>query len=109
MQRVRCMLPLLSPTSLPTSSHPVCTSCSCPAEVLRSQPYNEKCDVYSYGVILWELMTDEEPWHDKNAMQVVGAVGWNNQRLPIPDEAPAAVRDLIDACFGEPGGRPSFG
>jgi hypothetical protein len=46
MQRVRCMLPLLSPTSLPTSSHPVCTSCSCPAEVLRSQPYNEKCDVY---------------------------------------------------------------
>lgn len=28
-----------------------CRSCrACPpAEVLRSQPYNEKCDVYSYG------------------------------------------------------------
>lgn len=30
--------------------HPPCT-----AEVLRSQPYNEKCDIYSYGVILWEV------------------------------------------------------
>jgi serine/threonine protein kinase len=39
-------------------------------EVLRSQPYNEKCDVYSYGVILWELFQNEEPWHDKSAMQV---------------------------------------
>lgn len=39
-------------------------------EVLRSQSYNEKSDVYSMGVILWELLTSEEPWGDKTAMQV---------------------------------------
>ncbi len=39
-------------------------------EVLRSQAYNEKSDVYSFGVILWELCTGQEPWPDKNAMQV---------------------------------------
>ena len=39
-------------------------------EVLRSQAYNEKSDVYSFGVILWELCTGQEPWQDKNAMQV---------------------------------------
>ena len=39
-------------------------------EVLRSQSYNEKSDVYSMGVILWELVTNEEPWGDKTAMQV---------------------------------------
>ena len=39
-------------------------------EVLRSQAYNEKSDVYSFGVILWELCTGQEPWHEKNAMQV---------------------------------------
>ncbi len=39
-------------------------------EVLRSQSYNEKSDVYSFGVILWELCTGQEPWSDKNAMQV---------------------------------------
>jgi len=40
-------------------------------EVLRSQAYNEKSDVYSFGVILWELCTGQEPWQDKNAMQVI--------------------------------------
>jgi serine/threonine protein kinase len=39
-------------------------------EVLRSQSYNEKSDVYSYGVILWELVTNEEPWADLSPMQV---------------------------------------
>lgn len=77
-------------------------------EVLRSQPYNEKCDVYSYGVILWELFQNEEPWHDKSAMQVVGAVGWSNERLTVPPDARPAMRALIEACFGEPLGRPSF-
>ena len=57
----------------------------------------------------WELLTKEEPWGDKSAMQVVGAVGWSEQRLPIPDAAPPALADLITACFGEPAGRPSFG
>ena len=34
------------------------------------QSYNEKSDVYSFGVILWELFMHQEPWQDKNAMQV---------------------------------------
>ena len=34
------------------------------------QSYNEKSDVYSFGVILWELFMGQEPWQDKNAMQV---------------------------------------
>ena len=34
-------------------------------EVLRSQSYNEKSDVYSMGVILWEFWSNEEPWGDK--------------------------------------------
>ena len=45
-------------------------------EVLRSQNYNEKSDVYSMGVILWELVTNEEPWGDKTAMQVRSYFVW---------------------------------
>lgn len=40
--------------------------------------------------------------------QVVGAVGWNQERLPIPCDIPQGMQDLIAACFGEPQGRPSF-
>lgn len=53
-------------------------------------------------------MANEEPWADKNAMQVVGAVGWNDDRLPIPEDISPAMADLIAACFGDPSGRPSF-
>lgn len=39
-------------------------------EVLRNEPSNEKCDVYSFGVIMYELVTGQEPWIDLNPMQV---------------------------------------
>lgn len=31
-------------------------------EVIRSEPYDEKCDVYSFAVILNELLTGEYPY-----------------------------------------------
>jgi serine/threonine protein kinase len=39
-------------------------------EILRNEPSDEKCDVYSYGVVLYELVTGLEPWHSLNPMQV---------------------------------------
>jgi serine/threonine protein kinase len=39
-------------------------------EVLRNEPSNEKSDVYSYGVILWEIATQKIPWDNLNTMQV---------------------------------------
>ncbi|GKC52022.1 serine/threonine-protein kinase EDR1-like protein isoform X1 [Tanacetum coccineum] len=39
----------------------------------------ESCDVYSYGVVLWELCTMQEPLHGMNAMQVVGALGFQHR------------------------------
>uniref|UniRef100_A0A453GAA2 Serine/threonine-protein kinase CTR1 n=2 Tax=Aegilops tauschii subsp. strangulata TaxID=200361 RepID=A0A453GAA2_AEGTS len=39
-------------------------------EVLRSEPSNEKSDVFSYGVVLWELITQKIPWDTHNTMQV---------------------------------------
>lgn len=40
-------------------------------EVLRDEPSNEKSDVYSFAVILWELMTLQQPWCNLNPAQVV--------------------------------------
>ncbi|XP_031090520.1 probable serine/threonine-protein kinase SIS8 isoform X3 [Ipomoea triloba] len=78
-------------------------------EVLRNEPSDEKCDVYSYGVILWELCTLQQPWGGMNPMQVVGAVGFQHRRLDIPDDMDPAIADIIRKCWQtDPRLRPSF-
>ncbi|RDY08419.1 Serine/threonine-protein kinase EDR1, partial [Mucuna pruriens] len=78
-------------------------------EVLRNEPSNEKCDVYSFGVILWELATLRLPWSGMNPMQVVGAVGFQNRRLDIPKEVDPIVARIIWECWlQDPNLRPSF-
>ncbi|KAK6912811.1 Serine-threonine/tyrosine-protein kinase, catalytic domain [Dillenia turbinata] len=78
-------------------------------EVLRNEPANEKCDVYSFGVILWELTTLRMPWKGMNPMQVVGAVGFQNRRLEIPDDVDPTVANIISDCWQtDPQLRPTF-
>ncbi|XP_038991519.1 serine/threonine-protein kinase EDR1-like [Hibiscus syriacus] len=78
-------------------------------EVVRNEPANEKCDVYSFGVILWELVTLRVPWKGLNPMQVVGAVGFQNRRLEIPEDIDPIVAHIIRECWQtEPHLRPSF-
>ncbi|TVU28493.1 hypothetical protein EJB05_20012 [Eragrostis curvula] len=78
-------------------------------EVLRNEPSDEKCDVFSYGVVLWELCTLLQPWEGMNAMQVVGAVGFQNRRLDIPDNIDPVIAEIIMKCWQtDPKLRPSF-
>ncbi|CAI9102465.1 OLC1v1000744C1 [Oldenlandia corymbosa var. corymbosa] len=78
-------------------------------EVLRNEPSNEKCDVYSFGIILWELATLRLPWSGMNPMQVVGAVGFQNRRPEIPKEVDPLVARIIWECWQtDPNLRPSF-
>jgi len=78
-------------------------------EVLRNEPSSEKADVYSFGVVLWELATMKQPWTGLNALQVVGAVGYQSLRLPIPAGVHPAVAALIQACWhNDPIRRPTF-
>lgn len=85
------------------------------AEGCASTPINTcdvkctRCDVYSFGVILWELATLKLPWSGMNPMQVVGAVGFQNRRLDIPKEVDPLVARIIWECWQQdPNSRPSF-
>ncbi|CAL9180556.1 unnamed protein product [Musa hybrid cultivar] len=78
-------------------------------EVLRNEPSNEKCDVFSFGVIMWELCTLQQPWEGMNPMQVVGAVGFQDRRLDIPDDMDPVIAGIIKKCWHiDPKIRPSF-
>jgi serine/threonine protein kinase/GTPase SAR1 family protein len=78
-------------------------------EVMRRQPYNEKADVYSYGVILFEIALQMHFMDDiKFDYQKEDAVK-AGKRPPIPSDVDPILASLIQFCWAqEPNQRPSF-
>lgn len=80
-------------------------------ELLRQDPFNEKSDVFSFGVILWELVMCEKPWRDDHPMQIVFKVGSRGEKLatPPPEACEPELREMIVECFADdPKRRPEF-
>ncbi|QDZ22108.1 serine/threonine-protein kinase [Chloropicon primus] len=79
-------------------------------EIMQGRNVDEKCDVYSFGIILWECLTGQKPWADKLLpMQVVVAVGVEGDRLPLPSGCPISLKRLIRDCWRhDPRLRPTF-
>ncbi|CAA0817768.1 Mitogen activated protein kinase kinase kinase-related [Striga hermonthica] len=74
-------------------------------ELIRNEPFTEKCDIFSLGVIMWELCTLNRPWEGvPSVQQVVFNVGNDGQRLEIPE---GPLGKLIADCWAEPEERPS--
>jgi serine/threonine-protein kinase CTR1 len=80
-------------------------------ELLRQDPFDEQSDVFSFGVILWELVMCEKPWKEDHPMQIVYKVGSRDQTLPTPppEVCIPEIREMIVSCFAsDPKRRPQF-
>lgn len=79
-------------------------------EVIQCLPVSESCDVWSYGVVLWELLTHEIPFKGIEGFQVAWAVVEKEERLTIPKCCPYRFAVLMEECWKtDPKERPSFG
>jgi len=51
--------------------------------------------VFSYGVVLWELLTGETPYKGIDALGVAYGVAVNKLTLPIPSTCPSLFSKLM--------------
>lgn len=70
---------------------------------------SEKVDVFSFGIVMWELLTGEEPYADLHYGAIIGGIVSNTLRPPVPDNCDPEWRSLMERCWSaEPPERPIF-
>ncbi|KAK9825364.1 hypothetical protein WJX81_004084 [Elliptochloris bilobata] len=88
---------IMDTSHMSTGMAPCGTFAYAAPELLMGRRCDEKVDIYSFGVVLWELVCRERPLR-------------GHLRAPhVPGECPASVRALVDACIeaDAPAQRPS--
>ncbi|XP_076916057.1 uncharacterized protein LOC143575623 [Bidens hawaiensis] len=90
---VRGTLPWMAPELLSGKNHMV----------------TEKIDVYSFGMVMWELLTGDEPYTNMHCANVIGGIVNNMLRPTIPTWCDPEWKSLMQSCWSaDPQDRPSF-
>jgi len=79
-----------------------------PPEVFKSQKVSESADVYSFAMVLWELITRQDPWNGVAPWEIPDLV-MSGKRPEIPVSCSPDFAMLIKNCWHQdPSKRPSF-
>ncbi|CAD6335207.1 unnamed protein product [Miscanthus lutarioriparius] len=90
---VRGTLPWMAPELLNGSSNKV----------------SEKVDVFSFGIVMWEILTGEEPYANMHYGAIIGGIVNNTLRPPVPGSCDPEWRRLMEQCWApDPVQRPAF-
>lgn len=78
-------------------------------EVARCEPYNLTADVYSFGLLLWQVCSLMLPYDGMNRRDHAELVVHGNERPEIDSSWSTPLRILIKRAWeSDPGGRPSM-
>jgi len=74
---------------------------------MQAGKYTNKADVYSLGVIIWELMTGEEPWSDAVSIQAIERAVLSGRHLSTEGLPPGISSLLLQMWDKHPSDRPT--
>jgi len=78
-------------------------------EVADALPYNHKVDVYSFGIILWELIAGKKPFYGLNREMFYERVVHDGERPPMNKKWPIDFTTLLRDCWSaNMENRPTF-
>lgn len=74
-------------------------------ELFKGEPVTTKADMYSLGITLWQLITQEQPYESQNAFIIAYAVVSRQLRPTLPEHCPE--KTLLEHLWhAEPTKRP---
>lgn len=78
-------------------------------EVVLNRAYNQSVDVYSFGILLWQLVSGKLPFREMSKKQYFDDVVMQNKRCKLTSAFSPALRDLLESCWhADYTQRPSF-
>ena len=79
-------------------------------EILRGEHYQEANDIYSFGMVLYELFTEQIPFREHTYKEIVLRVGYSdNLKLKIERNFDAMLMGLMFRCLSRNrSDRPTF-
>ncbi|KAL0365710.1 UNVERIFIED_CONTAM: Serine/threonine-protein kinase STY46 [Sesamum angustifolium] len=78
-------------------------------EVIEHKPYDHKADIFSFGVVLWELLTGKIPYEYLTPLQAAVGVVQKGLRPTIPKHTHPKLAELLERCWQQdPALRPDF-
>ncbi|CDJ65274.1 hypothetical protein ENH_00003040, partial [Eimeria necatrix] len=78
-------------------------------EILRGEPFTFAADVYSFGIVLWEMLMGDLPFSGiASSAHLITVVGYGGVSPPL-DKIPRPLRGFLRSCLQQdPSLRPSF-
>lgn len=67
-------------------------------EAMRRRRYSESSDVFSFGVVLYEMFAQSYPWPGYDTLDVAVRV-CGGERMDIPPDVPLDIADLMILCW----------
>ena len=105
MMRTKYLITLSISISIVTPLYPIAIT-----EVGNEQNYNEKCDVYSFAILFWEMLALKTPYNIITMSKLKSNVWNGEQKRPFINQAwPEPVKGLLKRSWNKAIiARPSF-